>query len=259
MMNQKLAGKSEFSNLMVYGLIGLLALTLACIAWLWLRVRKTSRAGYGWLNESVEEEEMAEHEQTQFLNTNFYQDETKSKLQEVAQEPSDSKLEPSFDTGTKVDDEPKTDSMGTAISEEVFVEVVENEKLEIPAPSSTAPKEKSITKTTPHAPIVSAMPPHFDDPRFDERVLRPKKKNRDIAHEEPIVSSEKLMELVLADTPPKLRSVSAPSFEMLDIPNKDAAPKTASTSVKDDAKGNLIDFDVFAEPEPLNKPTRFVR
>jgi hypothetical protein len=67
------------------------------------------------------------------------------------------------------------------------------------------------------------------------------------------------MELVLADTPPKLRSVSAPSFEMLDIPNKDAAPKTASTSVKDDAKGNLIDFDVFAEPEPLNKPTRFVR
>jgi hypothetical protein len=259
MMNQKLAGKSEFSNLMVYGLVGLLALTLACIAWLWIRVRKTSRAGYGWLNESVEDEEMAEHEQTQFLNTNFYYDDTKSKQSEVAQESADSKLEPSFKSDTNVDDEPKTDVTGAATSEEVFGDVVENEKLDVPEQSATAPKEKSVAKSTTHVPIVTAMPPHFDDPRFDERVLRTKKKNRDVGHEEPIASSEKLMELVLADTPAKLRSVTAPTVDILDKTNKDASPKVNSSSVKDDAKGNLIDFDIFAEPEPFNKPTRFLR
>ena len=255
MVNQKLADKSEFSNLLVYGLIGLLALTLACIAWLWSRVRKASRAGYGWLNESLEDKEIFDHEQTQFLPTNFHVDEIKPKLQEVEQEP----LEPSFDGGIKFDDELKTPSMGTASSDEVFVEVVENEKLEVAAQSATAPKEKSVAKTKPQIPIVSSMPPHFDDPRFDERVLRTKKKNKDIAHEEPIVSSEKLMELVLADTPPKLRSVSAPSLDVIDKPSKDSPLNPAPTSVKDDPKGNLIDFDIFAEPEQLNKPTRFVR
>jgi hypothetical protein len=253
--NQKLAGKSEFSNLMVYGLIGLLALTLACIAWLWLRVRKASRAGYGWLSDSENDEAIFDHEPTQFLHSNFRVDGNMTKELDIAKET----IEPSFDVDTKADDEPKTISKETAYTEEVFEEDFEDVKSMVATLPLTTPKEKSVTQTIPQTPIVSAMPPHFDDPRFDERVLRTKKKNRDIPHEEPIESSEKLMELVLADTPPKLRSVSASSLDEIDKSNKDAPPKTSSTSVKDDAKGNLIDFDIFAEPEPLNKPTRFIR
>jgi hypothetical protein len=248
LMNQKLAGKSEFSNLMVYGLIGLLALTLACIAWLWLRVRKASRAGYGWLNDSVTEEEIVDHEPTQFLHSNFYENDTATPSQELqeVQEPIDTveKLEPAFETETEVIKTLGTAATPATDTDEIFVEVVEDEKPQVTASS------KAINQ------IVSPLPPHFDDPRFDERVLRTKKKNRDAVHEQPIASSAELMELVLADSPPKLRSVSTPAPVRDD---KASAAKTAKTTPnKDDAKGNLIDFDVFAESEPLNKPTRFV-
>jgi hypothetical protein len=49
------------------------------------------------------------------------------------------------------------------------------------------------------------------------------------------------------------------------VPSSEAADKSILTAVtktakaKDDSKSNLIDFDFFAEPEPLNKPTRFIR
>ncbi len=249
LMNQKLAGKSEFSNLMVYGLIGLLASTLACIAWLWLRVRKASRAGYGWLNDSVAEAEIVDHEQTQFMHSNFYENDTATPSQELQelQEPIDTveKLEPAFETETEFKETLGTTETTATDADEIFVEIVEDEKLQVPA-SSTANNQ-----------IISPLPPHFDDPRFDERVLRTKKKNRNAMHEQPIASSAELMELVLADSPPKLRSVSTPAPVRDD---KDSAVKVAkTTSNKDDTKGNLIDFDVFAEPEPLNKPTRFIR
>ena len=249
LMNQKLAGKSEFSNLMVYGLIGLLALTLACIAWLWIRVRKASRAGYGWLNDSVTEEDIVDHEPTQFLHSNFYENDTATTSQEPheLQEPIDTveKLEPAFETETEVKETLGTTATTATDADEIFVEVVEDEKPQVSA--------ASIANNQ----IVSPLPPHFDDPRFDERVLRTKKKNRDAVHEQPIASTAELMELVLADSPPKLRSVSTPA-PVLD--DKASAAKVAkTTSNKDDTKGNLIDFDVFAESEPLNKPTRFVR
>ena len=249
LMNQKLAGKSEFSNLMVYGLIGLLALTLACIAWLWLRVRKASRAGYGWLNDSVTEEDIVDHEPTQFLHSNFYENDTATTSQEPheLQEPIDTveKLEPAFETETEVKETLGAAATTATDADEIFIEVVEGEKPQVSA--------ASIANNQ----IVSPLPPHFDDPRFDERVLRTKKKNRDAVHDQPIASSAELMELVLADSPPKLRSVSTPA-PVLD--DKASAAKVAkTTSNKDDTKGNLIDFDVFAESEPLNKPTRFVR
>lgn len=230
LMNQKLAGKSEFSNLMVYGLIGFLALTLGCIAWLWLRVRKASRAGYSWLNESETEDSAADHEPTQFMHSNFYETEA------VGEE----KFEPALDA----------EPMPThAHAPEIVVDMTENDNI------------RPAIVSAPETPVVSALPPHFDDPRFEERVLRVKNKGLDLAHEKPITSSAELMDLVLADMPPKLRSVSSPAStsdsEFLDTANASKAKK--STTAKDDSKGTLIDFDIFAEPEPLNKPTRFVR
>ena len=252
LMNQKLAGKSEFSNLVVYGLIGLLALMLACIAWLWLRVRKASRAGYGWLNDAVTDDAVVDHVPTQFMHSNFYETET------VSQEA----LEPSFDTKTEI--EVKAEVASKPSDEEIFVEVVEDEQprvaSQVSSLSTQAQTEKPLaktTKTTANKRIISPLPPHFDDPRFDERVLRTKKKDRDIAHAQPITSSAELMDWVLADTPPKLRSVTTPAPVLDDKPSATTVAKAASN--KDDAKGNLIDFDVFAEPEPLNRPTRFVR
>jgi hypothetical protein len=254
LMNQKLAGKSEFSNLVVYGLIGLLALMLACIAWLWLRVRKASRAGYGWLNDAVTDDAVVDHVPTQFMHSNFYETEA------VSQEA----LEPSFDTKTETEIEVKAEVASKPSDEEIFVEVVEDEQprvaSQVSSLSTQAQTEKPLaktTKTTANKRIISPLPPHFDDPRFDERVLRTKKKDRDIAHAQPITSSAELMDWVLADTPPKLRSVTTPAPVLDDKPSATTVAKAASS--KDDAKGNLIDFDVFAEPEPLNRPTRFVR
>jgi hypothetical protein len=97
------------------------------------------------------------------------------------------------------------------------------------------------------------LPPHFDDLRFDEHALQSKKKNREIEHNQPITSPLELMDLVLADTPPKLRAVSTPTSDQAGL----SASKP--TPAKDDSKGNLINFDVFAEPEPVNRSTRFVR
>lgn len=238
LMNQKLAGKSEFSNLMVYGLIGLLALTLGCIVWLWLRVRKATHAGYGWLNNSVTENEVTEQEQTQFLHSNFYETET------VVQGALESKLDAEPEQEQIVELEPK-----------IVIKAEEELNNEIrPAAASTSDR-----------PVVNSLPAHFDDLRFDdlrfdELTLRVKKKDRNLTHEKPITSSAELMDLVLADTPPKLRSVATPSPEPLAKPSLTQASKAAITKdAKDDPKGNLIDFDVFAEPEPLNRPTRFVR
>jgi hypothetical protein len=68
------------------------------------------------------------------------------------------------------------------------------------------------------------------------------------------------MDLVL-DTPPKLRSVPSPVPAVENI--NDELPETetavAKTGAKTEPKGNLIDFDIFAEPVPLTKPSRFVR
>lgn len=267
LMNQKLTGKSEFSNLMVYGLIGLLALTLACIAWLWLRVRKASRAGYGWLNDSVTDDAAVAHEQTQFLHSNFYETEL------VAQEA----VEPSFETESEVNTEAET----KAAVEETFTEVAEDENPQVASLSSSPlaslvshshsndskPSHESTQKsdlkteksvTTANKQAIHPIPPHFDDPRFDERVLLAKKRKRETTHEQPITSSVELIDLVLADTPPKLRSVATPVQESINTQSVPAITNKAAP-IKDDSKSNLIDFDAFAEPEPLNKPTRFVR
>jgi hypothetical protein len=215
----KLTGVSEFSNLLVYGLIGLLTLTLACIAWLWLRVRKASRAGYGWLNESAANHAEIAHEPTQFLPTNFHQ--TTHDGQQISEPSLEDEIDVDMTEDENVETQPKKNNDSSALYES-----------RVESNSMAAVDNK----------IISPLPTHFDDPRFDERVLRSKKKPRAEIHDKPITSSAELLDLVLADTPPKLRSVSP--------------PPTASP-VKDDPKGNLIDFEIFAEPIPIEKPSRF--
>ena len=255
LVNQKLAGKSEFSNLMVYGLIGLLALTLACIAWLWLRVRQASRAGYGWLHDAETDDAIVDHEPTQFMHSNFYETTVEDTSAEGSKNESHETSEPDVDVDVEPEQAPeqeiKAEVMDNSQEEEIFIEIIE----EAPAaPLALTPTDLKIMSEADT--IVSSLPPHFDDPRFDERVLRSKKKNREIEHDQPITSPMELIDLVLADTPPKLRAITTPAPEQADKANF-AANKP--TPAKDDNKGNLINFDVFAEPEPLNRPTRFVR
>lgn len=45
----RVAEQKEFANPLVYGLLALLALALAGLTWMWLRVRKNAHAGYAWL------------------------------------------------------------------------------------------------------------------------------------------------------------------------------------------------------------------
>ena len=228
----RLTGVSEFSNLLVYGLIGLLALTLACIAWLWLRVRKASRAGYGWLNESASDQAKTVHEPTQFLPTNFHQ--TDIDVQQISE--------------PKLEDEIEID-----ISADENVEAL---PIQNNGNSARSEIQEESAKPAADNKIISPLPTHFDDPRFDERVLRSKKKLGADMHDKPITSSAELLDLVLADTPPKLRSVSTPATaEQVSKPSFSATSNP--TPVKDDPKGNLIDFEIFAEPIPAEKPSRF--
>lgn len=46
----RMAEEKKFANPLVYGLLALLALTLAGLTWMWLRVRKKAQADYAWLN-----------------------------------------------------------------------------------------------------------------------------------------------------------------------------------------------------------------
>lgn len=223
-VNQKLADKSAFSNLVVYGLIGLLALTMGCIAWLWLRVNKASRAGYGWLNDSVNEEPIVSSEpfHSQFLP---------AKERVGASDAHDS-YEPMFDEEVE--------------KAEPTRQVVEKSS------EIAVGKEKIFAISSNDNQIVSALPLHFDEPRLNERVLRAHKKPRDSSHEKPITTPAELIDFELLDGPPKLHAVTAPAAETAaseTISKSDYKTLTAKPSlVKDNAKGNLIDFDVFAEP-----------
>lgn len=51
----RVAESKEFANPLVYGLAGLLALSLAGLTWLYLRFRKVSQTGYAWLKPDAQE------------------------------------------------------------------------------------------------------------------------------------------------------------------------------------------------------------
>ena len=249
LVNPTLAAKNEFPSLVVYGLIGLLAITLGCIAWLWLRVRKASRASYGWLNDAVSADELDSMEpvQSQFSPANVRM--TTSEPQE--------QLEPMF--------EEETEAAEPVAKQDIEVDVQKEKKV-----AGEEKFKKAVVTSTDHQ-IVSALPLHFDYPRFDERALRTHKKQRDLAHDKPIASPTELIDFILADAPPKLHAVTAPAttivatsaaepMEPIVMP-KNATKTSKPATVEDDSKGNLIDFDVFAEPTPAPaaKPSHLAR
>lgn len=226
LVNQKLADKSEFPNLVVYGLIGLLAITMGCIAWLWIRVNKASRAGYGWLNDSVTEDAVVSSEpfHSQFLPAK----------ERVGGSDAHDSYEPMFEEEEVVVEKAEPAKQVAEKSSEVVVE-----------------KEKKVAVPSNDNQIVSALPLHFDEPRLNERVLRAHKKPRDSSHDKPITAPTELIDFALLDTPPKLHAVTAPAVptpgESISKPNYTTVTSKPVVA-KDNTKGNLIDFDVFAEP-----------
>ena len=245
-------GKYEFSNPIVYGLMGLLALTLACIAWLWLHVRRGTQPGYGWLEEKAMVEAPVQTEPAPFMPTSF----TDTAFVPEAQ------VDELADLANTEFELPPAQLAEAAFDASPLAVLMSNKK------SATSNRKKTLNKinaTSKASKEFSAAnspersPAHFDDSRFDERHLNAQRIARSPVHDRPITSSTELMDLVL-DSPPKLRSVPSP-VPVVEIA-KEVLPETevaTKSEPKIEPKGNLIDFDVFAEPAPLPKPSRFAR
>ncbi len=263
-------GKSEFSNPIVYGLMALLALTLACIAWLWFHVRRGTQPGYGWLEETALAEAPAQTEPSQFLPTKFTDtafvpepqvDELAELVNTEFEEPRPQLAEAAFDASP----------LAVLLSNKEAAVSNRKKTLNKITAKAKASKEFSAANSPERA------PEHFDDSRFDERHLNAQKIARRPVHDRPITSPTELMDLVL-DTPPKLRSVPSPvpvvevvreallekqpaqkqtkaAPKTMPKPQTEATPQAELTS---ETKGNLIDFEIFADPVPLPRPSRFV-
>ena len=245
-------GKYEFSNPIVYGLMGLLALTLACIAWLWLHVRRGTQPGYGWLEEKAMVEAPIQTEPAPFMPTSF----TDTAFVPEAQ------VDELADLANREFELPPAQLAEAAFDASPLAVLMSNKK------SATSNRKKTLNKinaTSKASKEFSAAnspersPAHFDDSRFDERHLNAQRIARSPVHDRPITSSTELMDLVL-DSPPKLRAVPSPvpvgEIAKEVLPETEVATKSEP---KIEPKGNLIDFDVFAEPAPLPKPSRFAR
>jgi hypothetical protein len=267
-------GKHEFSNPIVYGLIGLLALTLACIAWLWFHVRRGTQPGYGWLEETALNDVPVHTEPTQFLPTAFTDTAfvPEEQVEELAEQAELANTE--FETPRPQLAEAAFDASPLAVllSNKEAAALSRKKTLNKISTKAKASKEFSAANSPERSPA------HFDDSRFDERYLNAQKIARQPVHDRPIISPTELMDLVL-DTPPKLRSVPSPvpvtevAKDTLPDPlvhaqkPRKSAPKaipkpetetTTKAEAPSESKSNMIDFEIFAEPVPLPKPSRFV-
>ena len=266
-------GKYEFSNPIVYGLMGLLALTLACIAWLWFHVRRGTQPGYGWLEEKAMVEapvqtEPAPFMPTSFTDTAFVPEAQVDELAELAN--TEFELPPAKLAEAAFDANP----IAVLLSNKESATSNRKKTLDKINETSKASKEFSAANSP------EKSPAHFDDSRFDERHLNAQRVASRPVHVRPITSPTDLIDLVL-DTPPKLRSVPGPvsvvevvkqdlpgTRSLAQKPNKSAhkalpkleteAAAVTKTEPKTEPKGNLIDFDIFAGPAPIPKPSRFV-
>jgi hypothetical protein len=148
-------------------------------------------------------------------------------------------------------------------------------------PSSKIKAKEKETKEFSAANPPEKSPEHFDDSRFDEQQLITKF-NTSLVQEDVINALNESVDFVVPDATPKLRSVPSPVMPVeseteLENPSTkpqiiSVEPQQTSTNLpkkelpkelpKEQAaasKGNLIDFDVFAEQAPLPKPSRFAR
>jgi hypothetical protein len=263
-------GKYEFSNPIVYGLMGLLAITLACIAWLWLRVRRGAQLGYGWLAEPEMAEAPVQTEPPQVTqrwstDTTFVPEDQIDEFVELTstetEKPHVQLAEAAIDASPIEALKSIKDTL-TSQKNKTSSKIKEKEK-ETKEFSAANPPEKS--------------PEHFDDSRFDEQQLITKF-NTSLVQEDVINALNESVDFVVPDVTPKLRSVPSPVLPVeseMELENPlvtpqivSVEPQQASTNLpkkelpKDQAtasKGNLIDFDVFAEQAPLPKPSRFSR
>jgi hypothetical protein len=267
-------GKNEFSNPIVYGLIGLLALTLACIAWLWLRVRRGTQLGYGWLAEPEMAEAPVQTEPPQVTqrwstDTTFVPEDQIDEFVEL--------------TNTETE-EPRVQPAEAALDAsplEALKSIKETLTFQKNKPSSKIKAKEKETKEFSAANPPEKSPEHFDDSRFDEQQLITKF-NTSLVQEDVINALNESVDFVVPDATPKLRSVPSPVMPVeseteLENPSTkpqiiSVEPQQTSTNLpkkelpkelpKEQAaasKGNLIDFDVFAEQAPLPKPSRFAR
>jgi hypothetical protein len=271
-------GKYKFSNPIVYGLMGLLALTLACIAWLWFYVRRRTQPGYSWLEETAVAEAPMQTEpplvtQRWSTDTTFVPEDqidefvelTSTETEKQHVQPAEAALDASPLEALKSIKDTLTFQKNKTSSK---IKAKEKETKEF---SAANPPEKS--------------PEHFDDSRFDEQQLITKF-NTSLVQEDVINALNESVDFVVPDATPKLRSVPSPVLPVeseMELENPLATPQIvsvepqqASTNLpkkelpkdlakdlpKDQAsasKGNLIDFDVFAEQAPLPKPSRYSR
>lgn len=271
-------GKYEFSNPIVYGLMGLLALTLACIAWLWFHVRRGTQPGYGWLEEKTLDEPFVQNDPTPFVQDSrndaaFVQHDQTEKLEQL----------------TETVSLPATPLVAEAAFNTSPIAVLKTIKETLSVQSSKASskinaKEKETREFSAANPPEKS-PEHFDDSRFDEQQLITKF-NTSLVQEDVINALNESVDFVVPDATPKLRSVPSPVFAdeseaevnskptqpaivpleleqtLTNVPKKERPKELPKELAKDQttaSKGNLIDFDVFAEPTPLPKPSRFGR
>jgi hypothetical protein len=275
-------GKHEFSNPIVYGLMGLLALTLACIAWLWFHVRRGTQPGYGWLDEKEMSEPLVQSDPTPFVQNSrnetafVQQDQIEERL-----EPINTELQPAAPLMTEAAFNASPIAVLKSIKETM---TLQNNK--------TSFKNNTIEKETKEFSVANAperSPEHFDDSRFDEQQLITKF-NTSLVQDDVINALNESVDFVVPDATPKLRSVPSPvipvdaetELELTPTQTEKAAAELAQASthllkkelpkelpkelLKEPSKeqtiaskGNMIDFDVFADPIPLPKPSRFAR
>jgi hypothetical protein len=230
--NQKLAETTEFYSLLVYGLLGILAIALACLALFWLKMRQKARTEFNWLNDAGEDkqDETATHEPTQFLPT---------ALGEVA--PDETTL-----TEPVLEHQPHEEvTANSTLADSPLASLLSNTKvIKKKSKSSTdAPSDLSFETMSTQVPAkelsIDERPDQFTEERFDERVSKSKKKNRNTVEHNPIMPVAETIDFDMTDMTTKPH-VSA------------SAPKMSST--KEDVKSNLIDFDIFADPPAAEKP-----
>jgi hypothetical protein len=282
--------KYDFNNPIVYGLMGLLALTLACIAWLWLHVRRGTQPGYGWLEERAISEPFVQSDPTPFVQNSrenvayALQDQIEERL-----EPLETELQPAAPLVAEGAVNTSPIAVLKSIKETM---TLQNSKTSFK--NNTKEKE---TKEFSAANASERSPEHFDDSRFDEQQLITKF-NTSLVQADGINALNESVDFVVPDATPKLRAVPSPvipveadmKFDLMppqtdkipaeppqastQLPKKELTKDLTKTPTKEPvlepskelskeqniaSKGNMIDFDVFAEPVPLPKPTRFAR
>jgi hypothetical protein len=315
------AQKKEYANPLVYGLLALLGLALACLAWMFMRSRRAKQNEYGWLDEKVDlKANEPLHEPLPYRVKGSHNEPSEPYLADTAEQTqfqqkstAEIQLPKKTPVQSSVFEKPATSNFGgsssaTTKSNQVKdADVAAGQDASVYRPSSVLAgaaavisSSDTVAATMSDSDIEAAqlaakkVPVDIAGLHFDERLDDAKSSVKRPAHDKPITSTTALMDMVLADSPAKLRSVPTPipdvdialgndtklndasaaaiDFEIQAMSKPTGKPETSpsATPTSDaagkkpapasDTKSNMIDFDIFAEPPAvLQKPTRFNR